>query len=94
MPTKKTKKFTDTKYFQVYPSDPIPLRLYGTVKPHKLELSHKDYYVNHMIIELFGKQLLLSLHRNHQKLKILLMKVIEVFLMKKKVLSNIYHIFF
>ena len=28
---RKEKKFTDKEYFQIYPSDPIPPRLYGTV---------------------------------------------------------------
>ena len=36
------------------------------------------------IIELFGKQLFLSLQTNPQKVKILLMRVIKGFLMKKK----------
>ena len=29
---KKEKKFTDKEYFEIYPSDPILPRLYGTVK--------------------------------------------------------------
>ena len=37
---RKEKKFTDREYFQIYPSDPIPLRLYGTIKTHK---SEKNY---------------------------------------------------
>ena len=32
---RKEKKFTDKEYFEIYPSDPIPPRLYGTVKAHK-----------------------------------------------------------
>ena len=34
---KKGKKFRDREYFQIYPSDPIPTRLYGTIKAHKWE---------------------------------------------------------
>ena len=33
----KEKKFTDKEYFQIYPSDSIPPRLYGTIKAHKPE---------------------------------------------------------
>ena len=41
MPTKKRKKkFTDREYLQIYPSDPIPPRLYGTIKPHKAEKNY------------------------------------------------------
>ena len=32
--------FSDREYFQIYPSDPIPPRLYGTIKAHK---SEKNY---------------------------------------------------
>ena len=34
---RKGKKFRDREYFQIYPSDPIPTRLYGTIKAHKWE---------------------------------------------------------
>ena len=34
---RKEKKFTDKEYFEIYPSDPIPPRLYGTIKAHKPE---------------------------------------------------------
>ena len=34
---RKEKKFTDREYFQIYPADPIPPRLYGTIKAHKPE---------------------------------------------------------
>ena len=34
---RKEKKFTDGEYLQTYPSDPIPPRLYGTIKAHKPE---------------------------------------------------------
>ena len=34
---RKGKKFRDREYFQIYPSDPIPPRLYGTIKAHKWE---------------------------------------------------------
>ena len=37
---RKVKKFTDTEYFEIYPSDPIPPRLYGTVKAHKPEKNY------------------------------------------------------
>ena len=37
---RKEKKFTDREYFQIYPSDPIPLRLYGTIKTHKPEKNY------------------------------------------------------
>ena len=32
---RKEKKFTDREYFQIYPSDTAPPRLYGTIKAHK-----------------------------------------------------------
>ena len=32
--------FTDREYFQIYPSDPIPPRLYGTITPHKPEKNY------------------------------------------------------
>ena len=34
------KKFTDQAYFEIYPSDPIPPRLYRTVKAHKPEKNY------------------------------------------------------
>ena len=37
---RKEKKFTDKEYFEIYPSDPIPPRLYGTVKVHKPEKNY------------------------------------------------------
>ena len=37
---RKQKKFTDKEYFDLYPSDPIPPRLYGTVKAHKPEKNY------------------------------------------------------
>ena len=37
---RKEKKFTDKEYFEIYPSDPIPPRLYGTVKAHKPEKNY------------------------------------------------------
>ena len=37
---RKEEKFTDKEYFQIYPSDPIPLRLYGTIKAHKPEKNY------------------------------------------------------
>ena len=37
---RKEKKFTDREYFQIYPSDPIPPRLYGTIKAHKPEKNY------------------------------------------------------
>ena len=39
-PTKKRKTFTDKEYFQLYRSDPIPPRLYGTMKAHKPEKNY------------------------------------------------------
>ena len=33
-------KFTKAEYNQLYPSDPIPLRMYGTVKTHKPEKNY------------------------------------------------------
>ena len=32
---RKEKKFTDKEYSEIYPSDPIPPNLYGTIKAHK-----------------------------------------------------------
>ena len=37
---RKENKFTDQEYFEIYPSDPIPPRLYGTVKVHKPEKNY------------------------------------------------------
>ena len=37
---RKETKFTDKEYFQIYPSDPIPPRLYGTIKAHKPEKNY------------------------------------------------------
>ena len=37
---RKEKKFADKEYFQIYPSDPIPPRLYGTIKAHKPEKNY------------------------------------------------------
>ena len=37
---RKEKKFTGKEYFQIYPSDPIPPRLYGTIKAHKPEKNY------------------------------------------------------
>ena len=37
---RKEKKFTDKQYFQIYPSDPIPPRLCGTIKAHKTEKNY------------------------------------------------------
>ena len=37
---RKEKMFTDRKYFQIYPSDHISLRLYGTIKAHKPEINY------------------------------------------------------
>ena len=34
---RKENKFTNNTYFELYPSDPIPPRLYGTIKTHKQE---------------------------------------------------------
>ena len=34
---RKEKKFIDREFFQIYLSDPIPPRLYGTIKDHKPE---------------------------------------------------------
>ena len=34
---RKEKKFIDMKYFQIYPLDPMPPRLYGTITAHKPE---------------------------------------------------------
>ena len=37
---RKEKKFTDKEYFEIYPSDPIPPRLYATVKAQKPEKNY------------------------------------------------------
>ena len=34
---RKENKFTNKTYFELYPSDPIPPRSYGTIKAHKPE---------------------------------------------------------
>ena len=43
---RKETKFTDKEYFQIYPSDPIPPRLHGTIKSHKPE---KKYSVRTIV---------------------------------------------
>ena len=35
--SKATLPFTDNEYEKIYPSDPLPPRMYGTVKAHKKE---------------------------------------------------------
>ena len=47
---RKEKKFTDKEYFEIYPSDPIPPRLYGTVKAHKPEKN----YPMHTVVSTIG----------------------------------------
>ena len=42
---RKQKKFTDKEYFEIYPSDPIPPQLYGTVKAHKPEKNYPMHTV-------------------------------------------------
>ena len=37
---RKEKKFTDKEYFEIYTSDPIPPRIYGTVKAYKPEKNY------------------------------------------------------
>ena len=37
---RKEKKFTDREYFQIYPSDPLPPRLYGTINAPKPEKNY------------------------------------------------------
>ena len=44
---RKEKKFTDKEYFQIYPSDPIPPQLYGTIKAHK---SEKNYPMRTIVL--------------------------------------------
>ena len=34
---RKKRRFTDKEYEKIYPSDPLPPRMYGTVKAHKKE---------------------------------------------------------
>ena len=41
------KKLTDKEYFEIYPSDPIPTQLYGTVKTHKPE---KNYFMRTVVL--------------------------------------------
>ena len=43
---RKETKFTDKEYFQIYPSDPIPPRLHGTIKSHKPE---KKYFMRTIV---------------------------------------------
>ena len=44
---RKENKFTNKTYFELYPSDPIPSRLYGTIKAHKPE--QNPSYESHCI---------------------------------------------
>ena len=37
---KQENKFTDTEYKQLYPSDPVPPRMYGVIKAHKPEKNY------------------------------------------------------
>ena len=46
---RKQKKFTDKKYFEIYPSDPISPRLYGTVKAHKPEKNYPCVLLYHQL---------------------------------------------
>ena len=43
---RKEKEFTDKEYFQIYLSDPIPPRLYGTIKAHKPD---KNYAIRTIV---------------------------------------------
>ena len=42
---RKEKKFTDKEYCEIYPSDSILPRLYGTVKAHKPEKNYPMHTV-------------------------------------------------
>ena len=42
---KQEDKFTDTEYKQLYPSDPVPPRMYGVVKARKPEKNYPMRFV-------------------------------------------------
>ena len=49
---RKQQKFETRTYFQLYPSDPIPPRLYGVIKAHKPE----KCYLMRAIVSTIGTQ--------------------------------------
>ena len=70
------KKFTEKEYLEVYPSDTIPPRLYGTVKDHKPE----NKYPMHTVVSTIGtphygiskylvKIIQLTVNKNQYKIK-------------------------
>ena len=73
---RKESKFTNKTYFELYPSDPIPPRLYGTIKAHKPEknfpmrliVSTKDtppYGISKYLVDVIQP----TLNKNHHKVK-------------------------
>ena len=73
---RKENKFTNKTYFELYPSDPIPPRLYGTIKAHKPEknfpmrvivstIGTPPYGISKCLVDIIQ----LTLNKNHHKLK-------------------------
>ena len=63
---RKQKKIIDKKYFQIYPLDPMPPRLYGTITAHKPE---KNYCVNHRNTSIRNIKIPCSNNSTNNKLK-------------------------
>ena len=56
----KQNKLTDTEYKKLYPSDPVPPRMYGVIKAHKPE---KDYPMR-IVVSTFSSAILHTQHPN------------------------------
>ena len=74
---RKENKFTNKTYFELYPSDPIPPRLYGTIKVHKPEknfpmrvivstIGTLSYGISKYLVDITQP----TLSKNHHKVKI------------------------
>ena len=61
-------KFTDKEYFEIYHSDPIPPRLYGTVKAHKPE---KNYPMRTVVSTIIQPTLNKSQHKTKSSVEFL-----------------------
>ena len=73
---RKESKFTNKTYFELYPSDPIPPRLYGSIKAHKPEknfpmrvtvstLAMPSYGISKYLVDIIQP----TLSKNHHKVK-------------------------
>ena len=73
---RKENKFTNKTYFKLYPSDPIPPRLYGTIEAHKPEknfpmrvivstIGTPPYGISKYLVDIIQP----TLNKNHHKVK-------------------------